>query len=114
MTTTLDFNRDVGGAVAYAPQFSGDRYSATLTVGLEATLTVPGNAAKKWIVSFGYQPGVTVWVAVNATAAVPVGATLAATTSELNPGQKYVKAGDVLHLISGNMTADVGVAFYAI
>ncbi len=112
--TVLNFNRDVAGAVAYAPEFSTDTFSATLANGVEETITVPGNDNKKWIVSFSYQPGSTVWVALNTTAASPVGGTFLANSSELDPAQKYVKAGDVIHLITDNTTADVGVAFYAV
>ena len=113
MSTIANFNRDVGGAVAYAPKFGTDNYSSELTVGLEATVTVPDNY-DNWIASFAYQPGTVVWVANNATATVPAGATLAATNSELNPSQKSVHKGDVIHMISPNMTAQVGIVFYAV
>lgn len=113
MTTQLSFGRDIQGYNAYAPQFSTDNFSATLVNGVPESLTIPSNF-KLWIVVFSYGPGTNVWVANNATAAIPVGATFASSTSFLNPGARMVKAGDVLSLITDNTTSDVAVALYAI
>jgi hypothetical protein len=111
--TVLSFGRDAQGYNAYAPQFASDNYSATITTGTAATVTVPSNHAY-WIAVFSMQPGTNVWVANNGTAAIPVGATFASSTSFLNPGSRLVKAGDVLSMITDDTTADVGVAFYAV
>lgn len=113
MSTQLAFGRDSAGYNAYAPQFASDNYSATLANAAEEKITVPSNHAV-WVASFSYEPGANVWVAVNATAAIPAGGTFASTTSTLNPGARTVYAGDVLHLITDDTTADVGVTFYAI
>lgn len=112
MSTQLSFGRDMQGYNAYAPQFATDNYSATLANATEEKITVPSNHSV-WIASFSYEPGASVWVALNATAAVPAGGTFASTTSTLNPGTRTVNAGDVLHLITDDTTADVGVTFYA-
>lgn len=113
MSTQLLFGRDAGGYNAYAPAFSTNKFSATLTTGSEQTITVPSNFTN-WIVVFSFEPGTVVWVALNATAAVPAGATFASTTSELNPSTRTVKAGDVIHLITSSTSADVGVSLYAV
>lgn len=114
MTTLLDLNADIRGANAYAPAFATDNYSATLMNGVEETVTCPTGNFKVYQVVFSIQPGCNVWVANGATAAIPVGATFASTTSTLNPGVRTIAAGAVLHLITDNVTADVGVSFYAI
>lgn len=114
MSTVLNFGRDVQGYVAYAPPTAIDKYSATITNGSDTNITVPSNH-QVWIAAFSYQPGTNVWVDLTgATAAVPVGATLAATTAELNPGQRTVYAGNKISIITDNTSADVGVSLYAI
>jgi len=117
MTTPLNFGRDVQGFNAFAPATSDIKYSATITNGNETHISVP-QSATKWIVVFSYQPGTNVWVDLTgATAAIPVGATLAATTAELNPASRTINAlnnsgtASKVSMITDNATADVGVAF---
>jgi len=119
MTTKLLFARDDAGFNAYAPYFSTDKYTATLAATTDTTLTVPSNFPN-WVAYFSVEAGKNVWLALNATAAVPAGATFASSTSELIPNVsqyqigRNVKAGDVLHFFSQTGTANVSVAFYAI
>ncbi len=109
----ISFGRDVQGYNAYAPAFSTNSYSASMTIGSEQTITVPSNF-KNWIAVFAYEPGSVVWVALNTTAAVPAGASLAATSSELIPSARMVSAGDVIHVITASTTAEVSVSLYAV
>lgn len=121
MSTKLQFGRDSAGYNAFAPNPAGDKYSATLASGGNATLTLPTNAAA-WIVSFSFQPGSDIWVAYNATAAPPAGSTFATTTSELLPGSRYMPAlkndgvtAATLNLFNnGTASADIGIALYAV
>ncbi|MFN3786719.1 MAG: hypothetical protein ACK4RS_07755, partial [Thiothrix sp.] len=59
-----------------------------------------------------------VWVALNATAAVPAGTTFAATTSELISDNhalcREVRSGDVLHFFTATATTNVSVVLYAL
>lgn len=122
MSTQLEFYCDNGGRNAYAPFPSTNMFSATLVNGAAASVTVPKSNVPGWIVSFSYAPGSVVWVDfTGATAAVPAGATFAASTSELNPGARYIKTykadgttANTFSLITSNATADVSVAFYAV
>lgn len=113
MSDLLSFGTDIQGNNAFAPEFSPRNFSATLGAGVEQTFTIPSNYSV-WIISFSYQTGTNVWVSSNGTAEVPAGATFASTTSALNPSSRRVYKGDVIHAITSNTTAEVGVALYAI
>src|SRR5882757_3214691 len=118
MATSFAMTRDVNGFNGFGLPFSIDKYSADLVTLTDTTLAVPGTAAmgaitsttyNKFIAIFSYEPGSSVWVTVNATAAVPAGGTFASTTSELNPSARQVQAGDVLHFYTADTSAVVGV-----
>lgn len=114
MSTLLEFGRDVQGYNAFAPQTATDKWSATLASGVESHITVPSTASV-WVAAFSYESDAKVWVDLTgATAAVPAGGTLTATTAELNPGQRTVYAGGKISMISHGAAADVGVSLYAI
>ncbi len=114
----------VQGVNGFGTPFSNTKYSTTLAANTEATVTVPGYTSagsisatptyNRYLAVFSYHAARNVWVALNATAAVPAGNTLVATNSELNPPAKVVKAGDVIHMICATASTDVGVVFYAL
>lgn len=120
MSTKLNFGRDVQGYNAFAPPPSTDKYSATLAAGGNATITLPTNVSS-WIVSFSYQPGSLIWVAYNASAAAPAGATFATTTSELLPGARVLPSlqangtsATTINLLNGGAgSSEIGVTLYA-
>ena len=123
---TVQYNTDpnIHGINGFGNHFCDLVFSAELKAGADTTLAVPASAAmglpaatqfNKWIAIFSYAratPADAVFVALNATAAVPAGATFAQTTSEIEPTGKYVKTGDTIHFICAGV-ADVTVAFYA-
>jgi hypothetical protein len=94
-------------------RFSDLKYSATLAATTDTTFTVPGNSPRyKAIIKCSAG----VWVAHNAVAAVPVGATFQPTTSELASGAvlcREVKAGDVLHFFCAT-PAPVSIVLYSL
>lgn len=111
-TTTLAFGRDNQGYNAFAPDPSTNKWSATLTDGNATSVLLPANFPV-WIVSFRYYPN-DVWVDVSgATAAIPGAATLASTTSELNPSALRLLAGTKISMITGQTTADVSIVAWA-
>lgn len=113
MSQPLSFGRDVQGYNAYAPVPSVDKWSATITDGTATSITVPTNF-QTWIVSFRYFPN-DVWVDVSgATAAIPSGATLAPTTSELNPASLTLQAGTNISIITGQTTCDVSIVMWPV
>lgn len=98
-------------------------YTATITADTEATVTVPAagtmggitqNINKMVAVITASNPSV--FVAVNATAEVPGGASFAASTSSLvsygQPYCRYLQYGDTLHFITHETSANVSVEFY--
>jgi hypothetical protein len=110
----LHFGRDTQGYNAYAPLDSSIKYSATITDGNATSITVP-TSFKVWIVAFSIQPGANVWVDfTGATAIIPVGSTLASTTSSLNPGQRTVFSGGTISIITDNTTVDVGIELWPV
>ncbi len=112
-TTSLNFGRDQQGYNAYAPQPSTVKWSATITDGAATSITVP-STYQTWIVSFRYYPN-DVWVDVSgATAIIPVGATLASTTSELNPAALTLQAGNTISIITGLTSADVSIVMWPV
>lgn len=120
MTTPFCMSRDINGMNGFGLIPTDTQVSVTLTALTDTTYTIPetftlGRASStlkaKVIAIIASDPGSSVWVALNATAAVPVGATFAATTSALNPSAYEVQAGDVLHCISSG-TPSVSIRLY--
>lgn len=96
--------------------FASLKYNATLAATTDTTLTIPASAQRyKAVIKVNAN---VVWVALNATAAVPAGGTFAATTSEMisdnNALCREVKAGDVLHFFTSTASTAVSVVLYAV
>ena len=126
MAIMYKLQKDVAGFNGFGLQFSTLKYSASLAVTTDTTLTVPSvgalgaalNEVNKFLAVIQVEANLSVWCALNATAAVPAGSTFAATTSELIIGGEYyareVKAADVLHFIAPTAGTDISVVFYAL
>ncbi|HWZ36269.1 MAG TPA: hypothetical protein VNW51_08930 [Mucilaginibacter sp.] len=107
----LNFGRDMQGYNAFAPQPSTIKYKATLTANAATSVVVP-SSSPSWIVSFRYSPN-NVWVNfTGATAATPTGATLTATTDEMNPASVRLTSGTTISMITSQTTADVSVVMW--
>ncbi len=114
--TILSMGRDAGGAVTFVLPFSDTGFQTTLAQGVEQHFTVPFNTNstyKKYSVIFSFDPGLRIYVALNATAEIP-GSSFASTVSELNPTSRYVEYGDILSFITPDVAAYVNVKLYAI
>jgi hypothetical protein len=115
MATSTKFNmtKDVAGYNGFGVMFATDGFKGLLATSTEQHVTVPANYPY-WLAVFSYTPGSNVWVDINATAAVPVGA-FTATTSDLNPSARLVQAGDTLSFITSDVAgAQVKVSFYVV
>lgn len=123
MTTKFNMSRDINGYNGFGLTFTDTAYSATLAINTDTSLTVPsaisigkqgyGTVAQTLAV-FNYDPGQSVWVANNAAAHNPAGASFATTASELNPAARLVNGGDVLHFYCTTANVNVSVAFYSV
>lgn len=109
----LNFQKDVQGFNSFSPVQADQKYSATLASSGNSTITVP-STDENWVAAFSFAPGATMWVSVGGTAAAPAGATFASTTSELNPGSRKVKAGDVIDILNSGTASEVGVVLYVV
>lgn len=126
MTTQYKLQKDVAGYNGFGLPPSDLKYSASLAATTDTTLTVPSsgsmgaplNQVNRFIAIIQVKANASVWLAVNATAAVPAGTSFATTTSDLIIGGEYyaveVKAADVLHFYAPAATTDVMVKFYAL
>ena len=127
MTTNYVIDKNKNGVNGFGLPFCTSVYSVTLQATTDTSVAVPLTSAlgaptaytnNKFMAVFSYSLApaaiaADVFVALNATAAVPAGAGFVLTTSELNPTAKVVKSGDTIHVISAG-TPNVTIAFYAI
>ncbi len=124
MTTQYSIDSQTSGVNGWGLRFCDSSYTVTLGANTEATVTVPASASmgtpaayakNKFIARITREDAKKVYIALNATAAVPAGTSLASSTSELLPSQSgwFVKAGDVIHIVSA-AAGDVSIAFFAI
>lgn len=123
MPTAFSMTRDINGYNGFGVPFSTQKYSANLAQDTDTTLVVPSQGpmgstsstySNKYIAVFEYEPGVSVFVALNQTAEIPAGSTFALTTSDLNPAARYVAGGSTLHFYTHDTNAYVTVLFYAL
>lgn len=126
MTTMYKLQKDVAGYNGFGLPFSDQKYTASLAATTDTTLTVPSgsvlgaplNTNNRYLAIVSVEANGAVWCALNATAAVPVGATFAASTSELIVGGSYyareVQGGDVMHFFTATANTDISVVFYAL
>lgn len=122
--TQYNVNKYIQGVNGFGLLPSANNYSTTLAAATVATLTVPNTSAmgyanasttyNRFVAIFSYEAAKNVYVAVNATAAVPAGNTIAATTGALNPNALLVKGGDVISIICADAGTDVGIRLYAV
>lgn len=112
MTNKFMLSKDINGFPSNGLPAPSVNYNATLTTGGgEDNITVP-STYQFWIARMGYSPNTTVLVAVNATAAVPAGATFAASASMVNPPELQVKAGDTISAVTAAAAAGVSISLY--
>jgi hypothetical protein len=116
LLTKFILTRDINGYNGFGLPFSNNQFQALLLAGVGDSLTVPPSPYADYpnlIAVFSFNPGATVWVALNGTAVVP-STTFAACECELNPSARFVQSGDVLTFETSDVADQIGVSFYAV
>jgi hypothetical protein len=91
--------------------FSDTCKQFNLAANTEQTWTIPGNSTQQFQAYFEYNCTSNVFVCNNATPLIPGGgANTAQQYNEFKPKKRYVRGGDVLHVISPDSTAYCGVS----
>jgi len=91
--------------------FSDTCKQFNLAANTEQTWTVPGTSTMQYQAYFEYASNSNVFVCNNATPAIPGGgANGSQQYNEFKPKKRYVRGGDVLHLITPDATAYAGVS----
>ena len=126
MATMYKLQKDVAGYNGFGLPPSDLKYSASLAVTTDTTLTVPSggsigaplNQVNRFLAIIQVEANLSVWFAIGTAAAVPAGSTFAVTASDLIIGGQYyaveVKAADVLHFLAPTAGTDILVKFYAL
>lgn len=78
---------------------------------VEQTFTVPGTAEQQFQAYFEYNANSNVFVRKNATPTIPSSGSVGTQPySEFKPKKRYVRGGDVLHFITPDTNAYIGVS----
>lgn len=91
--------------------FSDTCAQVNCSVGVEETYTVPGTSEQQYQAYFEYASNSNVFVCKNATPVIPGAGTVGVQPfNEFKPIKRYVRGGDVLHFITPDATAYIGVS----
>jgi hypothetical protein len=91
--------------------FSDTAAQVACTVSSERTWTVPGTNTQQFQAYFEYTQSSNVFVCLNATPVVPAGGSVGTQPyNEFKPKKRYVRGGDVLHFITPDAVAYIGVS----
>lgn len=112
LATTLAVGTDVNGRETFELQFGANDWRFQLDANTLVSLTVPKGITRAF---FSFEAGTSVWVSLNDDSIEPpANDTPVSGSGNLNPVGRYaLQAGDILHFITANTTAAVGVMFYA-
>lgn len=123
MYQNFKFITDDAGNIGFWLPICSNTYTATLTINTDTLFTVPGGLPPTSAGTQGnfgavitHTDGAEIYMALGAIAAVPAGASFAASTSKLLnttfPELVIVSTGDVLHFICASASKSVCVALY--
>lgn len=91
--------------------FSDTAVQVACGTNVEETFTVPGTPTMQYQAYFEYISTSNVFVRLNGTPAVPAAGTVGTEQyNEFRPKKRYVRGGDVIHFITPDASAYVGVS----
>ena len=104
---TIQYNENYNGTLP----FSDTAIQVAAAANAEQTYTVPGTALQQYQALFSYTSASNVFVRLNTTPTTPpLGTVGTQPYSEFRPDKRYVKGGDVLHFITPDVSAYIGVS----
>jgi hypothetical protein len=90
--------------------FSDTAFQVACTVNAEQTANIPGDDTMQYQAYFEYASNSNVFICKNATPVIPAGGSVGSQPyNEFKPKKRYVRGGDVLHFITSDATAYIGV-----
>jgi len=91
--------------------FSDVAVQVHCTASTEQTFTVPGTPTTQYQAYFEYNDLSNVYVCLNATPVIPGAASVGTQQyNEFKPEKRYVRGGDVIHFITPDANAYIGVS----
>lgn len=91
--------------------FSDTATQVNCAANTEQTWTIPGTSTQHYQAYFAYTQSSNVFVRLNAAPTVPLSGTSGTQPyNEFRPKKRYVKGGDVLHFITPDANAYIGVS----
>lgn len=91
--------------------FSDTATQVACLANVEETWTVPGGPTQQYQAYFEYNQSSNVFICKNATPVIPAGGTVGTQPyNEFRPKKRYVRGGDVLHFITPDASAYIGVS----
>lgn len=91
--------------------FSDTDYQIGLQANSEQSFTVPGTDTTQYQALFSFNSTANVFVCLNSVPSIPpLGTVGTQQYNEFRPCKRYVKGGDVIHLITPDTSAYVGVS----
>jgi hypothetical protein len=91
--------------------FSDACSQVACTTNVEEVVNVPGTSTTQYQAYFGYNQSSNVYVRLNGTPTIPSpGSVGSEPYNEFRPKKRYVRGGDVIHFITPDATAYVGVS----
>src|ERR1700679_2293655 len=85
--------------------FSDTAFQVACTVNSAQTVTIPGEDTMQYQAYFEYASNSNVYVCKNAVPTIPAGGSVGTQPyNEFKPLKRYVRGGDVLHLITPDAT----------
>lgn len=91
--------------------FSDTCAQVNCAANVERTFTVPGTSTQQFQALFEYISTSNVFIRLNATPAIPASSTVGTEQyNEFKPVKRYVRGGDVIHFITPDASAYIGVS----
>jgi hypothetical protein len=102
----IAYNSNYDGTIP----FSDTAWQVNCGASVEQTITVPGPVTSQYQALFEYIQDSNVFIRLNGVPTVPsIGSVGSQQYNEFRPHKRYVKGGDVIHFITPDASAYIGV-----